>query len=125
MRRIPCTPNHAHTALKVTEDTTLEWGYRGVTYRRTIPAGYEFKPGAGVETIITLAAVLSPYALLSASCLHDYLYDEIENYPQNAVPRVIADEALRSDENDPKWIRESAYHIVRLIGWVPWLSGTN
>jgi len=125
MRKLPASPNHDRTFLEVTEDTTLEWKYQGVTYRRTVPAGYKFKPGAGVETIITLAVVLRPYALLTASCLHDYLYDEIERRPQNAVPRVVADEALRSDEDDPKWIRESAYHIARLIGWVPWLGGTN
>jgi len=125
MQQVPCSSNHDRTALEVHEDTTLEWEYRDVTYRRTVPAGYEFKPGAGVETIITLAAVLSPYALLTASCLHDYLYDEIESRPQNAVPRVVADEALRSDEDDPRWIRESAYHIVRFIGWVPWLDRTD
>jgi len=125
MKRVPCAPNHDRTVLQVTGDTTLKWEYQGVTYRRTVPAGYEFRPGAGVEVIITLAAVLRPYALLTASCLHDYLYDEIERRPKDAVPRVVADEALRSDENDPKWIRESAYHIVRLIGWMPWLNGTN
>jgi hypothetical protein len=125
MKQVPCAPNYNCTALKVTENTTLKWTYQGTTYERTVPAGYEFRPGAGVEVTITLAAVLKPYALLTASCLHEYLYDEIESRPKDAVPRVVADEALRSDESDPEWIREPAYHIVRFIGWMPWLDGTD
>lgn len=108
--------------MAVSEDTVVDWTYDGDIYQRTIPEGYEFRPGAGTATLAALSIAGYPYALLHASLIHDYLYDEIEKRPEEAVPRVVADASMKADDNDPEWIREFAFKVVRLVGWIPWLA---
>ncbi|MCS4157661.1 hypothetical protein [Salinibacter ruber] len=110
--------------LVVDEETTVAWTYQGVTYRRTIPEGYRCKPGVWSETILILSLLGRPYALHRAMALHDYLYDEIEDRPEDAVPRVVADAAIAADPEDPKWLRQCAYGVVRVLGVFAWLGGT-
>lgn len=108
--------------LVVDEDATVEWTYGGVTYRRKIPEGYRCKPGVWSETTLILSLINRPYALHRAMALHDYLYDEMAERPEKAVPRVVADAAIAEDEDDPKWLRNVAYGVVRALGFLPWLT---
>jgi hypothetical protein len=108
--------------LVVAQDTHLEWSHEGRVYERTVPAGYEFKPGIFTETLLLLAAVSAPYALTYASLLHDYLYDEYERDPEGAVSREVADAAMLSDPTDPEWVKSAAYQAVRLFGYLPWTT---
>lgn len=110
--------------LEVAEDTHVSWTHRGITYRRTLPEGYKFRPGAWLVVTLVLVLTLHPFALWKASALHDYLYREIEEEPENAVPRVVADAALLADETDPTWIQKLAFWVVRVVGMFPWLGGT-
>jgi hypothetical protein len=49
----------------------------------------------------------------------------MERDPANAVPRVVADAALKADPGDPEWLRNAAYLIARIIGFILWLAGTS
>lgn len=122
---IPCRISPDKRSMVVLEDTHVEWEYQGITYRRTLPEGHEFRPGAWLFVVLFLAAILQPLALWQASALHDFLYDEIEDNPKSAVPRVVADAALKADDTDPEWLRELAWRFVRVIGFMPWLGGTR
>lgn len=95
----------------------------GLSGHHVPPKGYRYAPGAGYLTPLLLAFTGTPLALWQASALHDYLYDEIEERPREAVPRVVADAALRADPQDPKWLRITAFWVVRAVGVIPWLGG--
>lgn len=109
--------------LEVAEDTRVQWTYRGATHRRTLPEGYKFRPGGWLFVALILVLVLHPFALWKAAALHDYLYMEIEKWPQKAVPRAVADAAIKADDTDPTWIQETAFWVVRVFGVFPWLVG--
>lgn len=121
MTDIPLHVSADKRSVTVAADTVVQWRYRGQLIQREIPAGYEARPGAGVLTLMILGLLTYPYALLKASVLHDYLYDEMERAPTKAVPRAAADAAILADDDDPRWLQLIAYYIVRMIGWVPWL----
>jgi len=112
------------THLEVAEDARVQWTYQGITYRRTLPEGYQFRPGVWLFVTLVLVLALHPFALWKAAALHDYLYFEIEEKPKKAVPRVVADAALKADPEDPGWIKKPAFWVVRVIGFMPWLGGT-
>jgi hypothetical protein len=122
--QIPVRISDDKAHLEVAEDTQVQWEYRGITYRRTLPEGYKFRPGAWLVVAFILMLTLHPFALWKAAALHDYLYFEIEEKPKKAVPRVVADAALKADDSDPTWIQEPAFWVVRVIGFMPWLGGT-
>lgn len=122
--KVPCAISPTKKSLVVLEDTDVECTYQGITYRRTLPEGYEFRPGAWLFVVLLLAMIFHPLALWQASALHDYLYDEMEEDPKNAVPRVVADAAMLADDTDPYWLKTAAWGVVRFVGWAPWIDGT-
>lgn len=121
MKTIPLGIHPSKRSVVVLEATTVSWTYKGEVFERTIPAGYEARPGAAMITLFVLAALTYPFGLLKASVVHDYLYDEMEDSPERAVPRAVADAALLADEEDPRWLRRGAWAVVRAVGWIAWL----
>jgi len=121
---IPLRISPDKRSMVVLEDTQVAWVHNGVTYRRTLPEGYSFRPGAWLFVAMILGVVFRPLALWQASALHDFLYDEIERDPANAVPRMVADAAMLADDTDPRWLKTTAWGVVRFVGWMPWIDGT-
>jgi len=122
MTDIPFYVSEDKSALVVAQDTRVQWTYRGHVFKRTLPEGHEFCPGVGQVTVRFLRAFAPPFALHNASALHDYLYDEMEERPGQAVARAVADAALKADPQDPAWLGTLAWAIVRVVGVFPWLG---
>jgi len=120
MTQVPSIPTKDRRTLRVTETTTLAWTHEGEVYWRRVPEGFEYVPGVSSAVMLLLSVSGHPYALQSASCLHDYLYAERESRPEDAVPRTVADAAIWSDDGDPRWLQAVAWGAVRAFGWIVW-----
>jgi len=107
--------------LVVTESFTYSWEYNSVTNRVTVPEGFRFRIGISVRFgSLGLIDLFGPtYSLVVVSAVHDWLYHLHEEEKIN-IPRHIADEVMRSDKNDPKWLRNIAWFLTRIGGYFVW-----
>lgn len=107
--------------LVVAESFTYKWTYNGNDYQVNIPEGFEFRTGVSIRLgSLGVIDIFAPtYSLLIVSCVHDWIYYLHEEEAVD-ISRRAADEVMRSDNGDPKWIRNIAWFITRTVGWSVW-----
>lgn len=107
--------------LIVEEEFIYKWNHNGVTHRITVPKGFEFRRGISLRLgLLGLLDIFAPtFSLLEVSAVHDYIYWLKENDRTN-MPRDVADEVMRSDPNDPEWLQNIAWGIIRVVGYFVW-----
>lgn len=108
--------------LVVDEAFVYTWEYGGKEYVVRVPKGFKFKRGIYLRLgSVGLIDIFAPtFSLLLVSAVHDWVYHLQEEGEADDISRAAADEIIRSDQNDPSWVRQTAWFIVRLVGGTVW-----